>query len=69
MSLLFSSQFDLTKKGGRLKIVHLSQNLRELMTLTKLLTVFDVYEDESAALDSFMIDTAEIGVHPPVAAL
>jgi anti-sigma B factor antagonist len=53
MSVLVSSHFDLNKKGGELKIVSLSRNLRELMTLTKLLTVFDVYEDESEALKSF----------------
>jgi anti-sigma B factor antagonist len=53
LGVLISSQFDLTKKGGQLKIVHLSQNLQALMTLTKLLTVFDVYKDESEAIDSF----------------
>jgi anti-sigma B factor antagonist len=53
LSVLVASHFDLTKKGGQLKIVHLSQNLQELMTLTKLLTVFDVYDDEAEALESF----------------
>jgi anti-sigma B factor antagonist len=53
LGVLISSQIHLTKKGGQLKIVHLSQNLQALMTLTKLLTVFDVYKDESDAIDSF----------------
>jgi anti-sigma B factor antagonist len=53
LGVLISSQIDLTRKGGQLKIVHLSQNLQALMTLTKLLTVFDVYKDESEAIDSF----------------
>lgn len=50
---LVASHFDLTHRGGQLTIVHLSQNLHELMTLTKLLTVFDVYDDEAEALESF----------------
>jgi anti-sigma B factor antagonist len=54
LGVLVASHFDVTRKGGQLKIVHLSQNLRELMSLTKLLTVFDVYEYESDAIDSFV---------------
>jgi anti-sigma B factor antagonist len=41
------------KKGGEIKLLHLTHRVRELMTITKLLTVFDAYEDESEALDSF----------------
>ena len=46
------SLFDVNEKGGQVKIVHLSQHLA-LFSTTKLLTVFDVYEDESVALKSF----------------
>ena len=53
LGILVASHFDVTKKGGQLKIVHLSENLQELMTLTKLLTVFDVYDNEAEALESF----------------
>lgn len=41
------------KRGGQIKLLHLTLRVRELMTITKLLTVFDAYEDESEALDSF----------------
>ena len=41
------------KSGGDLKLVQLSQRLEDLMVMTKLLTVFDTYNDEAAALKSF----------------
>jgi anti-sigma B factor antagonist len=41
------------KRGGQIKLLHLTLRVRELMTITKLLTVFDAYEDEAEAIDSF----------------
>ena len=39
--------------GGQLKLLNLTQKIRDLLTITKLLTVFDVYESEADALNSF----------------
>jgi anti-sigma B factor antagonist len=50
---LISSRVTLSNKGGELKLVHLTERLRDLMTITKLLTVFDVYDNEPEALTSF----------------
>ncbi|MGB7924185.1 MAG: STAS domain-containing protein [Pyrinomonadaceae bacterium] len=50
---LIASYTTLKEMGGQVKLLHLTQRVRELMTLTKLLTVFDVYESESEALNSF----------------
>lgn len=50
---LVSSHISLSRKGGEMKLLHLTQSLRELMTITKLSTVFDVYEDEPTAVASF----------------
>lgn len=50
---LISSHLTLSNKGGELKLVHLTEGLRELLTITKLLTVLDVYDDEPDALASF----------------
>jgi anti-sigma B factor antagonist len=50
---LISSHISVFNKGGEIKLVQLTETLRELMTLTKLLTVFDVYENEADALLSF----------------
>ena len=52
---LISGHVTLSKKGGHIKLLHLTQRLHELMTITKLLTIFDVYDDESEAVDSFKI--------------
>ena len=41
------------KSGGDLKLVQLSKRLEDLMVMTKLLTVFDTYNDEAVALESF----------------
>ncbi len=54
---LIASYNTLDKKGGRVKLLHLTKRVRELMTLTKLLTVFDIYESEPDALDSFQSNT------------
>jgi anti-anti-sigma factor len=43
----------LGKRGGHLKLVCPSQRCRHVLALTHLLTVFDPYESEEAALRSF----------------
>jgi anti-sigma B factor antagonist len=40
-------------RGGDLKLLHLTKKVRDLLQITKLFTVFDVFNDESAALQSF----------------
>jgi anti-sigma B factor antagonist len=50
---LVSTWISVNEKGGQIKVVHLTQKLRELMANTKVLTLFDVYENESQAVDSF----------------
>ena len=58
----------LSKSGGQIKLLHLSQRVSELMTITKLLTVFEAYEDESTALDSFKTLDLALEEHAPVLA-
>jgi anti-sigma B factor antagonist len=41
------------RSGGEMKLENLSERVVDLMTITKLLTVFDVYEDEATAIASF----------------
>ncbi len=50
---LVSSQITVTEKGGHIKLLNLRERLRELMETTKLLPVFEVYDRESEAVDSF----------------
>ena len=40
-------------KGGSLKLLNVTKRLKDLLVVTKLLTVFDTYDDEKAALASF----------------
>ena len=39
--------------GGSLKLLNLTKRLKDLLVVSKLLTVFDSYESESEALSSF----------------
>lgn len=50
---LVSSFTAVNKEGGTLKLLNLTQKIQDLLAITKLLTVFDVYEDEATALSSF----------------
>ncbi len=42
-----------TKAGGSLRLLRLTKRLKDLLTITKLVTVFDSYDDEAAGLASF----------------
>lgn len=47
---------------GKLKLLHLTHRNRELMMLTKLLTIFENYENELEAIESFnSFDAPEFG--------
>jgi anti-sigma B factor antagonist len=50
---LVSSFTAVNKEGGTLKLLNLTQKIQDLLAITKLLTVFDVYTDEATALASF----------------
>jgi len=50
---LVSSYTTINREGGQLKLLKLTQKIKDLLTITKLLTVFDVYDEESEALNSF----------------
>jgi anti-sigma B factor antagonist len=41
-------------QGGSLKLMNLGKKLRDLLVVTKLVTVFDTYETEAEALQSFV---------------
>jgi anti-sigma B factor antagonist len=57
---LISSHVTLSNKGGQIKLTHLTERVRDLMTITKLLTVFDVYDNEPDALASFNGDVVSV---------
>ena len=50
---LVSSFTTVTNQGGQLKLLNLTKKIQELLAITKLLTVFQVYDSEQAAVASF----------------
>ena len=50
---LVSSFTTIQREGGQLKLLKLTQKIRDLLGITKLLTVFDSFDDEAEALNSF----------------
>ena len=42
-----------TNKGGKLRLLHLPPKIQDVLTVTQLITVFDVYENETEAVASF----------------
>jgi anti-sigma B factor antagonist len=50
---LVSSFTSVQKEGGKLKMLNLTQKIQDLLAITKLLTVFDVFENEGEALADF----------------
>ncbi|NOT47756.1 MAG: STAS domain-containing protein [Acidobacteria bacterium] len=41
--------------GGALKLINLPERVSDLMTITKLYTVFDIFDSETAGINSFDI--------------
>ncbi len=50
---LVSSYTTIQREGGQLKLLNLTQKIQDLLGITKLLTVFDTYDEESKALNSY----------------
>jgi anti-sigma B factor antagonist len=42
-----------TKNGGQLRLLRLSPKINDILQVTQLITVFDVFEDEEEAIRSF----------------
>ncbi|MDX6406572.1 MAG: anti-sigma factor antagonist [Blastocatellia bacterium] len=50
---LIANYTSVGRGGGQLKLLSLTEKVQDLLVITKLLTVFDVYEEEAEALSSF----------------
>jgi anti-sigma B factor antagonist len=50
---LIASYTTVSRDGGQLKLLQLSGKIQDLLVITKLLTVFDVYDSEADALSAF----------------
>ena len=50
---LVSGFTSVTNQGGQLKLLNLTKRVQDLLQITKLYTVFEVFEDEAEAVRSF----------------
>ncbi len=50
---LVSAFTTVKNQGGELKLLHLTAKVHDLLQITKLYTVFDIKDDEAAAVASF----------------
>jgi anti-sigma B factor antagonist len=50
---LVSAYTAVKNAGGELKLINLTSKVRDLLVITKLVTVFDVKDDEASAVSSF----------------
>jgi anti-sigma B factor antagonist len=50
---LVSSFTSVSRNGGQLKLLNLTKKVHDLLQITKLVTVFDIFDSEPAAVQSF----------------
>ena len=50
---LVGAHTTVTTAGGEIKLLNLAKRVHDLLKVTKLYTVFEVFEDETAAVKSF----------------
>ena len=53
LGALVSAFTSVRNEGGDLKLVYLTKKVQDLLQMTKLYTVFEIFDDEAAAIKSF----------------
>jgi anti-sigma B factor antagonist len=53
LGALVAASLTAKNNGGQLKLLHLTKRLQDLLSIAKLLIVFETYENEEEALRSF----------------
>lgn len=43
----------ISRRGGKMKLLNLTQKITDILHVTQLITVFDVYDNEQEAISSF----------------
>ncbi|MCI0485808.1 MAG: STAS domain-containing protein [Blastocatellia bacterium] len=56
LGALVGSYTTVKREGGQLRLVNLTKRIQDILAITKLITVFDTYDDEKEALASFKAD-------------
>jgi anti-sigma B factor antagonist len=58
LGTLVAAHLNAKNQGASVRLCHLGKKFHEVLQLTKLLTVFDVYDTEAAAVSSFQCSLA-----------
>ena len=58
IGMLVSKYLSTVKRGGTIKLLHLTRHSDHLMDITRLTTVFEIFDDEAEALRSFGVTTS-----------
>jgi len=53
LGALISCYSSAAREGGRLKLLHLTRKIQDLLAITRLITIFEIYNDEREAVASF----------------
>ncbi|HJQ71334.1 MAG TPA: STAS domain-containing protein [Blastocatellia bacterium] len=53
LGALISGYTTVKREGGSLRLVNLTKRIKDLLAITKLITVFDTYENEKEAISSY----------------
>ena len=55
LGALVSAYTTVTREGGSLKLANITRKLQDLLSITKLLTVFETFDSEDEAIRSYKI--------------
>jgi anti-sigma B factor antagonist len=55
IGILVGKYLTVKRRGGTIKLLHLTDRTSRLLQITKLATVFEIFEDEGAAVRSFWV--------------
>jgi anti-sigma B factor antagonist len=57
MGMLVSTYLSTRKRGGTIKLLHLTRHSDHLLDITRLATIFEIFDDEAEAVGSFAAAT------------
>jgi len=61
---LIGAHTTVTTAGGEIKLLNLGKRVHDLLKLTKLYTVFEAFDDEASAVNSFSVLAKPTGTQP-----
>jgi len=53
LGAIVQSYTTVTNQGGKLKLLHVTKRIKDLLAITKLITVFETYDNEAEAVTGF----------------